>query len=367
MASYKHDHPSLFCNSHPPTRQANFLCQTLLLYTCDNNCPGIILFLRTKFFIPVYSIRIPVTMALPDPCHILFAIMLERIRAYIKKRIDPSKMSTMKNKILVYDDNCPLCSWYTGLFIKYGFLEHGGRKAFSKLDAATLTKIDFDRSRNEIPLLDTKTMKVEYGIDALITILDQKIPLVRRLGNLAPIKWSLRKLYKLVSFNRKVIVARKCGPGNIDCSPDTNFTYRFFFMAISLLFNTAMIIPLHNGLFSKLSYYRINIFEMQAAHFVFVASNCALAFTFKKQKGYEYLGQVNMLALSAILLLIPLLLLNLLTTIEWINTIYLLIAGLFIFKEYFRRMKYAGVLSTYKWVVGVNIICLTAFLLFLFH
>jgi hypothetical protein len=27
-----------------------------------------------------------------------------------------------------------------------------------------------------------------------------------------------------------VIVAKKCGPGNIDCSPDYNYLYRFLFI-----------------------------------------------------------------------------------------------------------------------------------------
>jgi predicted DCC family thiol-disulfide oxidoreductase YuxK len=81
----------------------------------------------------------------------------------------------MENKILIYDDNCPLCTWYSGLFVKYGYLNADGRKPFSTLDSELLAKIDFDKSRNEIPLLDTTTNKVLYGIDALLEILDQKL------------------------------------------------------------------------------------------------------------------------------------------------------------------------------------------------
>jgi len=273
----------------------------------------------------------------------------------------------MKNKILVYDDNCPLCTWYSGLFVKYGFLSAEGRKPFSTLDDVLLSKLDFDKGRNEIPLLDTSTNKVFYGIDALLEILDQKIPFIKALGNLPALKWFLKRIYKLVSYNRKVIVAKKCGPGSIDCSPDTNYFYRFLFMMISLTFNTIMVIPLHTGLFSQLSYYHITFFEMQAAHFAFVLANCTLAFTFHKEIGYEYLGQVNMLALSVILLLMPLLFLNNFISIEWLNSAYLIGTTVFIFKEYIRRMKYTGILTKNKWVVSLNLLCLTAFILFLFH
>jgi predicted DCC family thiol-disulfide oxidoreductase YuxK len=273
----------------------------------------------------------------------------------------------MKNKILVYDDNCPLCNWYSGLFVKYGFLSADGRKPFSTLDENLLSKIDFDKSRNEIPLLDTSTLKVFYGIDALLEILDSKIPLIKRAGNILPIKWFLKKLYKLVSFNRKVIVAKKCGVGNIDCAPATNYFYRFIFMTVSLLFNTIMLFPLHTNLFSDLSYYHLAVDEMQAAHFVFVVANCTLALTFTKEKSYEYLGQVNMLALTVILLLLPLLLMNILFTAEWFNTVYLIATTVIIFKEYIRRMEYADILPKYKWVISLNMLCLTGFILFLFH
>ena len=273
----------------------------------------------------------------------------------------------MKNKILVYDDNCPLCTWYSGLFVKYGFLNAEGRKPFSTLDDILLSKIDFDKSRNEIPLLDTSTNKVLYGIDALLEIFDQKIPFIKATGNFAPLKWSLKKIYKLISFNRKVIVAKKCGPGNIDCSPDNNYFYRFIFMAVCLVFNTLMLYPFQNNLFNKLSYYHLDIYELQAAHVAFVVINCTLAFSFSKAKGYEYLGQVNMLALVVILLLTPSMMIQLFFDAEWLATAWFILTAVFIFKEYLRRMEYAGVLLNNRWVVSMNLLSLTGFILFLFH
>ena len=273
----------------------------------------------------------------------------------------------MKNKILVYDDSCPLCTWYSGLFVKYGFLNTEDRKPFSTLDDKLLAKIDFDKSRNEIPLLDTSTHKVIYGIDALLEILDQKVPFIKKTGNLAPLKWILKRVYKLVSFNRKIIVAKKCGPATIDCSPDYNYFYRFIFMAVCLTFNTVMLYPFQNNLFSKLSCYHLHFYELQAAHFAFVIINCTLAFSFPKAKGYDYLGQVNMLALSVILLLTPLMIIQFVFNSELLMTSWLILTAAFIFKEYLRRMEYAGVLLNNKWIVSMNLLSLTGFILFLFH
>ncbi len=272
----------------------------------------------------------------------------------------------MENKILIYDDNCPFCSWYSGQFVKFGLLPGAGRKAFSSLEEIYLTKIDFDKSRNEIPLLDTNDGKVLYGIDALLEILGKKIPWIKSAGNLPPVKWFLKKLYKLVSYNRKVIVARKCGPGSIDCSPDNNYWYRFYFMALSFLFNTLMLFPLHATFLSTLSYYRVSSTQLQGAHLVFVAANCLLAFSFSKQKAFEYLGQVNILALTVILLLIPLMCVHSILP-EWCISLYLAATAAIVFKEYIRRMEYAGVLPKNKWVVSMNLLCMTGFILFLFH
>ncbi|HEX6848746.1 MAG TPA: DCC1-like thiol-disulfide oxidoreductase family protein [Chitinophagaceae bacterium] len=273
----------------------------------------------------------------------------------------------MKNKILVYDDNCPLCTWYSGLFVKYGFLNAEDRRPFSTVDDLILSKVDFNKSRNEIPLLDTSTNKVLYGVDSLLEILDQKIPFIRTIGNLPPLKWLLKKIYKLISYNRKVIVAIKCGPGSIDCSPDINYLYRFIFMAVCLAFNTLMLYPLQDNLFSKLSYYHLNFYELQAAHFAFVIINCMLACRFSKTKGYEYLGQVNMLALLVILLLTPLIIVRIFFHSELLSTVWLILTAAFIFKEYLRRMEFAGVLLNHQWIVSVNLLSLTGFILYLFH
>src|SRR4030095_3430982 len=181
-----------------------------------------------------------------------------------------------------------------------------------------------------IPLLDVSTNEVVYGIDALLELLDQKIPFIKATGNLAPLKWLLKRMYKLISYNRKVIVAKKCGTGSIDCSPDNNYLYRFIFMAVCLTFNTAMLYPLQNDLFSKLSYYHLDLYELQAAHFAFVIINCTLAFSFPKAKGFEYLGQVNMLALSVILLLTPLMIVQFVFASEWVATAWLILTATFI-------------------------------------
>lgn len=273
----------------------------------------------------------------------------------------------MKNRILVYDDNCPLCSWYSSLFVRFGLLPPDGRKAFSTLDASLLDQLDFDRSRNEIPLIDVATGRVYYGIDALVEILGQRCPIIRWSGRVDAIKWFLRKLYKLISFNRKVIVAQKCGPGLIDCAPDMNYPYRLLFMSLFLSFNSLMLLPIHASILSSFPTFRLNTIQLQAAHFGLVGVNVVLALFMPKLKSIEYLGQVNMIALITVLLMIPLmLLLNLFELPATLVAIYLILAGLVAIKEYLRRMEYVGVLQKNHWITSLNLACMTGFVLFLF-
>lgn len=272
----------------------------------------------------------------------------------------------MEKAILIYDDLCPLCSWYSMQFVRFGFLTKEGRIPFSSVPAEHLSKIDFNRSRNEIPLLDTRSGKVLYGIDALLEILDRKIPCIKKTGNLPGIKWFLKKLYKLISYNRKVIVAKKCGNGQIDCAPDLNMKYRFLFMFLCFVLNTLMIYPVHEYVLSGLSYFQMEAGELQKAHLSLVMVNILLFFLFKKEKGTEFLGQVNMLATMVILLLTPLVFTAKYLT-ESIITVYIVVLTAVIIHEYLRRMEYAGLLSGNKWIITVNFLSMTGFLLYLFN
>ena len=177
----------------------------------------------------------------------------------------------------------------------------------------------------------------------------------------------MKKLYKLVSYNRKIIVARRCGKGSIDCSPDMNYRYRVLFLLISLVFNTLLLFPLNTKVFSPVSDSVIAINKLQAAHFGLVAGNCLLALKLSQAKAMEYLGQVSMLALLTILLLIPLMIIQYWFLLPgWFSILYMAATAVVVFKEYLRRMEYAGILNSNKWIAAINLAGMFGFILFLF-
>ena len=270
------------------------------------------------------------------------------------------------NKIIIYDDSCPLCAAYTKGFVSAGLIDKENRKNFTTIDPDLLALLDQQRCPNEIPVIDFDSKEVLYGIDAITSILQTRIPAIKELVKLKCIKWPLDKLYKLISYNRRVIVASKMTRGNFDCTPDFNYKYRLAFMAIFLVFNTIMLFPIQFYILQN-SFSSVTAKELQIAHLALVTVNIIIACCLNKKTAFEYLGQVNMLALITILATLPLLLLN---KYKWIpgiaiNNIYLCPLIFFVFKGYKRRMDFAGIAKQYPIIYFINIIGICGFVLFL--
>lgn len=264
--------------------------------------------------------------------------------------------------ILIYDDKCPICAAYTRLFVKTGILNNDGRISFIKANTGLLERFDIDRGKNEIPLLDTSTGKVHYGIDALLELLNTRIPIIKGIGRFKPVYWFLRKLYKFISFNRKVIVAVKCNKGQFDCSPEFNYKWRLLFMLFFLCFNTAALIPVQQYALANSIFSNASLEYLQVLHIMLVGSNVLLALTMTKTEAFEYLGQVNILATIAVLFLLLLAGFNrFIIASPIINNLYLFAILLLIVKEYIRRMNYAGTFSNI-YITATNIFCIVAFL-----
>lgn len=278
------------------------------------------------------------------------------------------KNENIEESIIIYDDYCPMCDIYTNAFIKTGFLTKNGRQSFSTIDSTLLEKIDLERSKHEIPYLNTTTGQVWYGIDALLEILNKKIPFIKAIGNLKPIRYFLLKLYKLISYNRKVIVAKKTNQNCYDCSPNFNAFYRILYLILALSINSLLLIPLFNIVFSKMDIFKLNIFQFEAYHFALVAINLIIAVNLSFKNGIDYLGQVATLSIQGMLVWLPSIIIFAITQQLPLIILYLnLVLGtLFLLFDYLRRMKYLEIYPTKKWIIVINLISLILFFLVMF-
>ena len=140
-------------------------------------------------------------------------------------------METLENKVIVYDDVCPMCKAYTAGFVRLGWLKH--RTGFATASPELLRQIDLDRARHEIPLLDTDTGDVVYGLDALFLILGNRMPFLKPLFRNRFFRGSLYQLYQIITYNRRVIAGSGAPEAGFDCAPDVNLFYRWLYIALA--------------------------------------------------------------------------------------------------------------------------------------
>lgn len=139
----------------------------------------------------------------------------------------------LRDKVIIYDDSCPMCKLYTYWFVAWGFLRPENRIGFATAPAAITSHVDLDRGRHEIPLFDRSTHQTIYGLEALTYILASRWTWLNPVFRSRPFHWAFHPLYEIITYNRRVIAGCKscCG---FDCAPDLNRFYRGIYLVISI-------------------------------------------------------------------------------------------------------------------------------------
>jgi hypothetical protein len=150
-------------------------------------------------------------------------------------------METLATKAIIYDSTCPMCNLYTRAFVKIGVLGKQGRVSFQEADASTMQLLDLNRARHEIPLVDTTSGEVLYGLDSLTLILSNIFPFTGRFITTAAFKNFFKPLYNFISYNRRVIAGSPIESCGFNCGPDFNLGWRLRLIALGMCFTAASI------------------------------------------------------------------------------------------------------------------------------
>lgn len=129
----------------------------------------------------------------------------------------------------LYDDACPMCKGYTGVFTSFNWSR---RRAFSKLKAGDIPGLDLDRGRHEIPLYDEERGEVLYGLEAMTTVIGNALPHLKPLIRSRYFIAALKPLYWLVTYNRRVIAGTKPPANGFDCAPDYHAGWRLAYLIL---------------------------------------------------------------------------------------------------------------------------------------
>jgi len=154
----------------------------------------------------------------------------------------------MATTTFLYDDACPMCKGYTGVFTHLNWSE---RRPFSHLKAGDIPALDLDRGRHEIPLYDAATGEVRYGLDAMTTVVGNALPRLKPLLRSRFFIAALKPLYWLITYNRRVIAGTKPPATGFDCAPDYHVGWRLTYLgfaAVAVLLLDFPCAPLLAGL-----------------------------------------------------------------------------------------------------------------------
>lgn len=270
-------------------------------------------------------------------------------------------MKTLANHKLLIDADCPLCKLYGNGFEKVGMVESDTCYPYQFAEISVSNFIDMERAKNEIALINTQNNEVVYGIDALRTIITHSFKWTTWLLNLKMIDWFLKKCYRFISSNRKIIVPNVSKIGLDDCIPVFNAKYRLFYVFFVIVCSSIVLYhftkPINDFIGLKSSFGR----ELVVCIGQIIWQVLVLRKTLK-DKLYDYLGNMMTVSLIGTVLLLPILYF---TTSPLIRLIYFLtVVNLMLF-EHIRRSKILniGIIPSVSWFVYRLVVLLFIYLL----
>ena len=246
-------------------------------------------------------------------------------------------MKTLTDHTIIYDEECPLCDLYTRTFLRTGMLDQHGREKFTAVEKCSKARVDWNRARNEIALINKKNGSVLYGVDSLMKILEYQWPLLKPLFANRIFHFLMQQFYFFISYNRKVIVPASVFEKQNTCTPDLNISYRWAYIIFCWIITSLILVSYSHLLVPVVpagSYLRE--FTICGGQILFQGSIVALI---RKEKFIHYIGNLMTIALAgALLLSIALLLTSVIHSLLFYAIYFMLVVCLMFF-EHIRRVK----------------------------
>lgn len=128
-------------------------------------------------------------------------------------------MNILKHKIIVYDADCPLCRRLKQYAVRWKVVADNHYCTIDELPAQHAARVDRERFRSEMALVDTATGSTLYGIEGLSAVFALRYPLLRPLLALSLVQVVLRAVYSIIAPNRYVLSTPPARPFVCACAP----------------------------------------------------------------------------------------------------------------------------------------------------
>ncbi|KQM79106.1 hypothetical protein ASE74_00595 [Pedobacter sp. Leaf216] len=259
-------------------------------------------------------------------------------------------MKTLYNHLILYDNECPMCNVYTKAFVKTGMLEKAGREAYQQMPENICPLVDRQRAANEIALVNIENGEVSYGIQSLFKIIAHSMPFFKPLFSFGPFVFIMRKFYAFISYNRKVIIPAAIKENTIQ--PSFKVHYRMAYLVLTWLI-TAYVLTAYAHLLTNFVPLGSKYREYLICGGQLFFQGAVIAF-YKKEKLWDYLGNMMTISFAGAILLIPGLALAKYFNIHPLFYIlyFLMVAGL-MFLEHLRRGRLLklGLIMSISWAL----------------
>jgi|1_EtaG_2_1085319.scaffolds.fasta_scaffold00964_6 hypothetical protein len=259
----------------------------------------------------------------------------------------------LKNKNLLVDQDCPMCVFYGDTFTKTGLISEQTVKPYQIIETEKADKIDMERAKSEIALFDNVSEETLYGVDALIKIVSHSNNFLNSFLKSGIIYQSLKKLYKFISYNRKVIFPTKIKLNVRSCSPAFNFNYRLYYIIASTLL-VGLLLSGFAGFISNKALVNHHWSWEFAIGFGQIFWQIPVILFVNKTKLMDYLGNMCTVSLIGSLALLPLVIINMVTELShYFNLFFFGIVVVFMLYDHIRRCKILELplLITASWVL----------------
>jgi hypothetical protein len=221
-----------------------------------------------------------------------------------------------------------MCTWYGGAVVKTKLLPADASMGFDTAPSEVLQKIDFGKASSEIPVYNTITKEVKYGLDALLLILSQRHAWLVRIAQKQPFYFLLQKLYLLTSYNRRGIVAHTNTTKGVQCAEAYSYNYKKFFIVLCYFLSFLCLTTIHGDTLSSVADWLYLISGFVCLYAVITTSKLYL----------EFAMQWQLQCLIMIVLLIPFTLL--LPYVSLGAVLYLGLMAILFIVQIRRRIRY---------------------------
>ena len=270
-------------------------------------------------------------------------------------------MNTLKNHLILYDAECPMCSVYTKAFVNTGLLDKTGRASYQETPETACPLVDRQRAVNEIALVNQTTGEVSYGIRSLFKIFTAGVPLFKPVFDFEPLIWLMSKVYAFISYNRRVIIP--AASEQYAYQPTFKLNYRVAYLLFTWALTACILTGYVHLMYSLLpvgtSYREYLVCGGQIFFQGLIISIIA------KEKKWAYLGNMMTISFAGALLLLPALMIAVYVTLPPIIYVgYFMGVAAFMCLEHIRRTKLLqlGWTLTISWTCYRLIVLLLIFL-----